>query len=240
MDNDLVTRPRTQTETDVLTPPTTPFSQPSFANLRRHLGRVGGKPALMGGMVIAPAGQQAILESISTLKARLTAGPDDQKLIGIELAQLLMAFPRQDPGVGAQVLVRAYRDALFDAPAWAVHAARMKILRGEVPNISQAFAPSPPAFASVVREVLWPLRKDLADLEALASIEVIDNPETRARLSEGFDLLKDELFPVTKDTEAPDAVAPGEGPFAKMLRERPAETEDGRWEPDPSDGLPDA
>lgn len=199
--------PAHQSKTEILVPPTTPFSTPSFANLRRHLGTVGGRPALMGGMTISAKGQQALRENAAKLKARLSAGPADQEAIAAELALLLMAFPRQDPGIGVQVVARAYREALFDAPAWAVHVARLRIIRGEIPNISQAFAPSPPAFASVVRDVLRPLREDLGDLEALASIDAADDPATKARVSEGFDMLRDELLPAAKDTRRPGADA---------------------------------
>lgn len=149
----------------------------------------------------------ALLDSISTLQRRLSAGQVDRLLIIRELDSLVSSFPRQDPGMGVQAIVASYREALFDAPAWAVHAARQKFVRGGVPGLSQTFAPSPPEFAGIVREILRPFRQDLADLVALAAIEPTRDPETKERITEGFAELRGSM---TREPKPQDGYAAAE------------------------------
>lgn len=133
------------------------------------------------------------MESASNLRRQLTAALGERPVIGAELAKLVMALPKQDPGVGAPILAEAYLDAIGDAPAWAVREARLRFMRGETPGLSQAFAPTPPQFAGLVRHVMAPLRQDLADLEALVSIEPETDPAEHDRVVAGLDSLRGEM-----------------------------------------------
>lgn len=176
--------------------PTTPFSQPLLANLRRAMGWVNGKPMLMGGFQISPEQNRQIAVSISTFRRQLSAGPDDRAAIGIELAKLLTAFPAQDQSdVPADMRIDAYVDALGVMPAWAVREARLKVVRGEVPDINKNFAPTPPQFADIAKAIMRPFRADLADLEALAKIEAERDPtpEERARVGQAVEELRAEF-----------------------------------------------
>lgn len=142
------------------------------------------------------------------MRRALTAGPDERAAIGAELAKLLTALPKQDPGVTAILLADAYREAIGDAPAWAVREARLRIIRGKVPDVK--FAPPPPQLVAIIDEVLRPYRADLADLEALATIPPAGEatPEERQRVAAGFDNLKTELAaPKTGPTPESDWAA---------------------------------
>jgi hypothetical protein len=190
--------PNRVTEADALSPPTTPFTTPSQVSLRKALTVVGGKPALMGGLIISPKGRRGLVDSASTLRQRLTAGLGERPAVAAELAKLVMALPKQDPGVGVPIVAEAYLDAMGDAPAWAVRAARLRFMRGEALGLNQSFAPTPPQFANLVRSILAPLRKDLADLESLASIDAEPEAAEKARVLEGLDKFRAELGQVAK------------------------------------------
>jgi hypothetical protein len=99
------------------------------------------------------------------LKAHLSPGPDNLKLLAIELAKLLAAFPAQDQSdAAAKLRMAAYCEALAEVPAWAVAEARVRILRGEVESISNKFAPTPPELASIAKMIMRPHRARLDDL----------------------------------------------------------------------------
>lgn len=185
--------------------PTSPFSLPSLANLRRAMGWVNGKPTLMGGFKISPDQHRQIEASISTFRRQLSAGPSERQAIGLELAKLLTAFPIQgQDGISADMRIDAYIDAIGIAPAWAVREARLKVVRGEVPDLNKNFAPTPPAFADIVKAVLRPLRVDLGDLEALGRIEPDHEPtpEERARVAQAVDDLRAELHETIDKAES--------------------------------------
>jgi hypothetical protein len=140
--------------------------------------------------------QRQIANSISTFRRQIFAGPSDKASIGVELAKLLTAFPTQDQAdISATMRIDAYADALGAAPAWAVREARLKIFRGEAPDIDKRFAPTPPQFAAIVNGILRPFHDDLSDLEALSKIEPEFAPgeEERARIGQGFDALRADL-----------------------------------------------
>lgn len=176
--------------------PTTPFSEPLLSNLRRGMGWVSGRPILMAGFTMTPMLSRQIQARLLTFRQQITGGPQDRQAIGIELAKLLAAFPTQDQGdTPAGMKIAAYSDALGGAPEWAVREARLKVVRGDVAGINKNFAPTPPVFADVVKEILRPYRSDLADLEALSKVEPTfdPSPEERARVADGFGKLKAEL-----------------------------------------------
>lgn len=176
--------------------PTTPFSQPWLSNLRRGMGREGGKPTLMSGFSLTTQDLEKIRQTISNYRRQITAAPGERPAIAAELAKLVSAFPMQGQSDSPVSLrVEAYFEALGMAPAWAVREARLRVVRGQEPTLNKSFAPTPPELAEIVRSILRPHRNDLADLETLAQIEPTfdPSPEERARVAEGFDKLKAEL-----------------------------------------------
>lgn len=189
--------------------PTTPFSAPLLSKLRQGMGRINGLPTLMQGFEITPAEHQHLEKETLIFRQKITAGTYDRLEIGAELARLMAAFPAQaQSDAPASLRVEAYLDAIGNAPAWAVKEARLRFVRGEVRDVNLNFAPTPPVFAGIVRDVLTPFRKDLADLEALVRIGVTSepSPEERQRVSEGFDRLKAEM-PAGKKREAQSKAA---------------------------------
>lgn len=218
-------------ETDALSPPRTPFSEPWLINLRRAMGRRGTTPILMTGFAISRAEHEAIRNQRSTLARRTTSGANDRPAIGVELAKLIAAFPTQDPGMTASLRIEAYSDALHDAPAWAVHEARLRIVRGAVEGLDKRFAPTPPQLAEIVAGILRPLRDDLSTLCELEAIGVIEEPseEERARVASGFVALAEELGKESAATVAARARASLETRAGAMGLDRSA-----------IDALPDA
>lgn len=189
-----LTTPQSQVEIQV---PTTPFSAPWLQRLRRGMGTINGKPALMSGMEPTAQERAQIPALTSTLRRQLSAGPGDGRLVAIEVGKLLTAFPHRDAG-DADMAARAdaYFDALAEAPAWAVRQARLKVISGEyVGSLDARFAPTSPQFAGIVRGILKPLKDDLGDLERLASATAEHEPsaEERERVKEGFAKLRASL-----------------------------------------------
>lgn len=216
MDGKALSRNGSTTETELEMPteiaktaenqvPTSPFSVPLLANFRRAMGWVNGKPMLMGGFRISPDQRRQIEASISSFRRQLSVGPNDRQAIGLELAKLLTAFPIQSQdGLSADMRIDAYVDAIGIAPAWAVREARLKVVRGEVPELNKNFAPTPPAFADIVKAVLRPFRADLADLEALGQIESAHEPtpEEQERVAKAVEDLRAELHVTIDKAEA--------------------------------------
>lgn len=177
---------------------TTPFSEPWLRSLAKAVGSVGGKPTLMSG--VHPTAQQvrAVQDRLSGLRNLVASEPDRQQ-VAVELAKLLAAFPAQDQSdAPAELRMAAYFEALEGVPAWAAGEARGKVMRGEA-GIDMRFAPTPPQFAATAKNILEPLRRDLAKLEQVATaIEADrDNPSEaeQARVAEGFAALKADMRP---------------------------------------------
>lgn len=175
--------------------PTTPFSKRWLASLRRGMGTQNGKPILMQGFSISPAQHREITAALFSFRQALIAGVADRPLVGIELGKLLAAFPTQDPGLAAGLRVDAYREAIDDAPAWAVREARLRVIRGQVEGLRKDFAPTPPQLVAIIDDIVRPLRADLADLESLTKIEpkAEASPEQRAAMANKIDGFRDEL-----------------------------------------------
>jgi hypothetical protein len=177
--------------------PMTPFSAPWLSRLRRGMGSINGKPALMSGMEPTEQERAQIPGLLSTLKRQLSAGPSDRQGIAAELANMFAAFPAQDQSdTPAALRIGAYFDALSDAPVWAIRQARLKVISGEyVGSLDSRFAPTPPQFAGIVRSILKPLRDDLADLEKISAAvaDHVPSAEERARVAQGFEDLKHSL-----------------------------------------------
>jgi hypothetical protein len=156
----------------VASPPTTPFSEKWLASLRRALGKRDQLPTISVG-AWSPAQvaetRKAIEDRLSIFRRALTAAPSERPSIGVELGKLLAAFPNQDPGVTVALKIEAYGEAISDAPLWAIRTARLQVVRGDVGD--GRFAPTPPEFARIVNDVMRALRRDLADLEAMAVAE---------------------------------------------------------------------
>lgn len=119
-------------------------------------------------------------------------------MVAVELAKLLAAFPAQEQSASPVALrMEAYFDALFGIPAWAVEQARLKVIRREVATLNPTFAPTPPEFGEIARNIVAPLRADLNRMEeiAQATANLEPTPEERERIVTGFDNLKAELGP---------------------------------------------
>jgi len=68
---------------------------------------------------------------------------------------MFAVFPVQDQSVqGQELRLTGYVEAIGDFPLWAVERARVKVVRGLVPDLDRAFAPTPGQFAEVIREIL--------------------------------------------------------------------------------------
>jgi hypothetical protein len=159
-------------------PPTTPFSERWLASLRRGLGSLNGRPVIRGTRMSLERQElvrRAIKGRLSTFRLTLFASVEDGPAVGVELARLLGAFPTQDPGMSAAIRIDAYKDAISDAPLWAVREARLRVIRGRV-GAPHRFAPSPPEFVQIVDDVISLYRRDLQALELLASAEFDDAP----------------------------------------------------------------
>lgn len=174
----------------------TPFSVPWLVSLRNALGTVNGRPALMAGLSPTEFQRQHITAEISRLQGLLS--PSGRQSMATELARLMTAFPAtsaDQSDVPADLRAQAYFEALDGIPAWAIAEARGVIFRGEAPNVSPRFAPTPPEFRRVCEAVLRPIRGDLSML--LAIRDAIDKREPtieeRERVSRGLDDLVAEL-----------------------------------------------
>lgn len=172
--------PTTSPPTETATPPapTTPFSEPWLSNLRRGLGRRNGYPILKAGFEPTKEQRELIRSHHSTLTRQLTAGPDERQTVGLFIAKLLASYPAQKGGgyAAASLKVSSYEDAIGTAPVWAVKEAVLRVNQGKIPDISPDFAPTPARFAQIVAETMEPLRRDLADLRWLATLEA-ERPE---------------------------------------------------------------
>lgn len=173
----------------------TPFSAPWLASLRRAMGTESGRPVLMGGMVPTEPQRRQIAAEISRLQGLLS--PSGRATMAEELGRLTTAFPPIDgqADVPAALRAQAYFEALASIPAWAIAEARGVIFRGEAPDVSPRFAPTPPEFRRVCDAVLRPIRSDLADLIAIREASEKREPSKaeRERVSRGLANLAAEL-----------------------------------------------
>lgn len=168
---------RTSAPDSLLPAPTTHFSAPWLADLRRSLRTDDrGKPTLPASL--RPDQRRTILALGSILGRMLSADTEDLPLIGVEIAKLLAAFPVQATGsdVSADLRVDAYAEAIGAAPAWAVQRARLRVVRGEVEGLDPRWCPTPPQFALLVRAELETPKRELADLRAIAMAQPADEP----------------------------------------------------------------
>lgn len=166
--------------------PDSPFSKEWLSQLRKGLGSINGKPALMSGFSVTGEQARQIEDAISRLKASLLPDRDDIRAKAVLIARLLSGFPAQQ--LEQDTRAEAYFSALEGLPSWAVERAVGKVNRGEA-GLDTRFAPSPAQMAVEVRKVTLPIRDDLATLERLkvAVGERDPDPAEKARVSAGFD-----------------------------------------------------
>jgi hypothetical protein len=138
-----------------------------------------------------------ISQQIANLTAWLRPAPGNARILAVEIARLLAAFPSQTAGDSATDLrIEAYMEAISDAPEWAVSEARLACIRGEA-GLDNRFAPTPAQFASLVSLRTRRVKRDLADLERIQRAAdghvPAPAPAERAKVAAGFDKLKLDL-----------------------------------------------
>lgn len=196
------------------TGPTTPFSEPWLGALRNAIGTINGKPTLMSGWSITAEERSRIAGLIRHHRARMTPEVGDRRQIAVTLAKLLAAFPAQSQSEGpTEQRVEAYFEALGAVPAWAAEEARKAVLRGQAPECSTAWAPTPAQFAGVCQRMLEHDRRIVGDLTRIEEAEQIDGPapDERERVIFRMAELREKLA-----VEAGDK--PKDTPLAARLR----------------------
>lgn len=180
-------------------PPSRAFTEPWARDLARAVCLQGGHPVLMMGYRLQPQHLTTLEHKQLTLNQRLTAGPTDGRLINAQLLKLLMAFPPRDTGAGiaGEVQAGVYLQAIAHRPAWGVRMAVDAIISGRLPNgkpcpYGKPWAPTPPEFALLIDDMMFPYRDDLMRLGWLLQIAKRPefDPEIKAMVADGFDVLK--------------------------------------------------
>lgn len=203
---------------------TTPFSTPWLNTLRREMITVGSKTELAGGRGLTPTEKQQITATLSNCRQQIIGGENDRRAVAGELARLLAAFPAAKGSDDSVALrVDAYVTVIDTAPVWVVAKAVKDFLSGKVPGASNAFAPTPPQFATHMRSILEPYEREIIALERLNTVEVEteQTPEERAKVSAQMDKLREELRAGSGPSQQSEAVAAQEA--EKWLREKAAE-----------------
>ena len=173
--------------------PTKPFCAGWLNTLRRALGTVAGKPALMSGYSISPSQARMIENQLSILHRQLTAEPD-RSLAAAEIGRLVAAFPAQDASVSGALRADAYMGAVSRYPTWAIAAACEAVFAGKS-AFGRPWGPGPVELADLVRKIIQPFAEELRDLETLAAVGGFTEPSPaeRERVKEGFEKLRVDL-----------------------------------------------
>jgi hypothetical protein len=153
----------------------------------------------------------------STLRRQISGDANERGDILIQIAAVLDAFPAAaSDAAPTKIRVLAYIEGIGDKPLWAVKEARRRVIAGECSGINLAFAPSPPQFVGVVRDVMAPRLDDLRTLDKLLLVDDTAEPgsEGHSRIVEGFESLKFELRAAQEEKPKTDLFARSNAKFA--------------------------
>jgi len=150
---------------------------------------MNGQPMFQSGFSITEAQRRELDAAIADYRDRLEPRPNNHRGLAVVLAKLLAAFPAPvQSDAPVEQRMDAYFEALHDVPAWAADEARKMVVGGRVTDLNPAWAPTPPQFARIARQVMRPDQIILADMERIAAaktMQEIDQGE-RERVADGW------------------------------------------------------
>lgn len=158
---------------------------------------------------IAKQGSQVSLtlaEKITEAADKLAPASGDAiaaRLLGLKNSGL--SFP---PGLDPKRAPEIYAAAMKGIPLEALKRASVRILRGEVPNVSKDFIPTPPNFAAIARKEAVILWEDYGRLKLTAdSMRPVErrnpSPEERSRVRQMVEQVKAEAEAIKLAEDGP-------------------------------------
>lgn len=185
---------------------------------------------------IANRNSQASLtlaEKISDAESKLIAASPDAiaaRLLGLKNSGL--SFP---PGLDPARAPEIYAHAMKGMPLEALKRASVRILRGEVPNISRDFIPTPPNFAAIARKEAVLLFEDYGRLKLAADSmrpapRRDPSPEEKSRVRQMVEQVKAEAEAIKLAEQGPPKT---EAELNRMFRNKvpppPEVPHGGKW-----------